>query len=99
MIFSLTFRTQRAEDMHKCTGVHASVLATEGSVEYATWNKIVPQKEEVEVVRKTWERKEKKEYNAARDMMYRKKKIDVVEIQGEGKGGDEIEASWEEREV
>lgn len=90
--FLLSFPPLRAEDMHKCTGVHASVLATESSVEYATWNKIVPQKEVVEVVRKTWERKEKKEYNAARDMMYRRKKFGVVEVQ-EDKGGDVTEAS------
>lgn len=61
----------RAEDLHKCTGVQAAALASEGSVEFAEWPKTLTKKEAVETVKKIWERNEKKEFNEAMNALHR----------------------------
>jgi hypothetical protein len=83
----------RAEDLHQCTGVHAAVLATEGSVEFASWPRTLPRKDRVvqEEVKEVWPKHEKKEFNAQRNLIFRAKKVEVESVPGVNK--DKIEDS------
>jgi hypothetical protein len=74
----------RAEDLHQCTGVHAAVLATEGSVEFASWPRTLPRKDRVvqEEVKEVWPKHEKKEFNAQRNLIFRAKKVEVELLPG-----------------
>ena len=59
--------------------MHAAVLATEGSVEFASWPRTLPRKDRVvlEEVKEVWPKREKKEFNAQRNLIFREKKVEV----------------------
>jgi hypothetical protein len=57
--------------------VQAAALAQEGSVEFARWPKTLSKKEAVDIVKKFWERKDKKEFNAATTVLHRKNVIEA----------------------
>jgi hypothetical protein len=52
--------------------VQAAALAQEGSVEFARWPKTLSKKEAVDIVKKFWERKDKKEFSAAVNVLHHK---------------------------
>ena len=69
----------RAEDLHKCTGVQAAVLAEESSIQYEKWQKTIHRHSEINEERKIiWEKKEKKEFNKLRNFSYRTKNIEKI---------------------
>ena len=51
--------------MHKCTGVQAAALASEGSVEFAKWPKTTSKKEVADIVKNFWDKRDKKGLKAA----------------------------------
>lgn len=55
--------------------MQAAALAQEGSVEFANWPKTLSKKEAVDIVKKYWDRKDKKEFNAAMNVLHRKEVI------------------------
>ena len=81
----------RAEDLHQCTGVHAAVLATEGSVEFASWPRTLPRKDRVvqEEVKEVWPKHEKKEFNLQRNLIFRAKKVEVESVPRLNEEGNE----------
>ena len=64
--------------------MHAAVLATEGSVEFASWPRTLPRKDRVvqEEVKEVWPKHEKKEFNAQRNLIFRAKKVEVESVPG-----------------